>query len=593
MIDSAKQYAVHELLSGDNTVQYRVPPYQREYSWQKLQWEDLFQDLVEAGASSHFLGTIITLNKTTDALDGGVLELVDGQQRMTTLTLLLAAIHAVLDEHRAGLDDDTRTDLTNLGRRLVRRSDGEVRLTLQTQGNNRSDYRAVLAAAGLPVEETKRAYFSMRRIARCFAYFREAIATFAETEQLGIVQAALKILDAAKNAVIVKIEVGSHADAFVLFESLNNRGMPLTPVDLIKNYLLAESDREDAMDVDEAFGLWSGMLANLGDNYATQERFLRHYFNAFRSELPDVPNAAVATRAKLIRIYEKILIGDVRPQIDMLVRCSRLYGRITCAVEPDDRTALDDAFRRLLRAQGAPSYVLLMWIMREQASLEVDDRDLGTIADTLTSFFVRRNLTGSPQTYRLPKLFMTIIDDLVGRTGDNVCVTIASHLSRISDSDEAFAHRLHGRIYEENSDVARFILTILAEDAMTKETRTDLWALEKNHYVWTIEHILPQGANLPKGWTDMLGGTEAAAVAQSAHVHRLGNLTITAYNSSLSNKSFVEKRDRTDSAGRAIGYRNGLSLNSDLAARSSWTVEDIEARTTVLTTSVLVRFPLT
>lgn len=88
------------------------------------------------------------------------------------------------------------------------------------------------------------------------------------------------------------------------------------------------------------------------------------------------------------------------------------------------------------------------------------------------------------------------------------------------------------------------------------------------------------------------GGAEAAEWAREEHVHRLGNLTITAFNSNLGNKSFVEKRDRTDSNGRQIGYRNGLSLNEALAAKEAWTVADIEARTRSLADQVLARFPL-
>jgi hypothetical protein len=127
---------------------------------------------------------------------------------------------------------------------------------------------------------------------------------------------------------------------------------------------------------------------------------------------------------------------------------------------------------------------------------------------------------------------------------------------------------------------------------MTKETRTDLWRQEKGHFVWTIEHILPQGANLPEAWKEMLGGAGAAAAAQEVDVHRLGNLTITAYNSTLGNKSFADKRDRTDVEGRFIGYRNGLALNATLATKEAWTIADIEKRTAGLAERVIARFPL-
>lgn len=590
MIKSAQQYPIHTLLSHDGNLKYRVPPYQREYSWQKAEWEDLLQDLVEADGS-HFLGTIITLNRTTDAADSNILELIDGQQRMTTLTLLLAAIYSLLSQ-QAELDDDTRIDMVNLGRSLVRKNDSDLRVTPQTQGHNLDDYRTVLAEAGLPVTPAKRPYFPLRRVAKCYQYFRGAIAELAEENGTGVVDEALRLLASVQHAVLVKIEVASHADAFVLFESLNNRGVPLTPVDLIKNHLLAESERRQAMPIEVAFKRWNEMLLNLGDSYANHERFLRHYYNAFKADLPEVANAPVATRAKLIRIYETLLNRELATVLEDLVEASKTYGRITCVDEPETASKLDDAFRRLMRAQGAPSYMLLLWLMSNFEDRGVAEHHLFRVVDRLTSFFVRRNLTGFPQTYALPKLFMTIIEDCAEASGVEVVHAVQHQLVESSSTLDDFRRRLAGPIYDENSDVTRFVLTTLAEDAMTKETWTDLWLSEKGHYVWTIEHIFPQGENLPPAWKDMMGGATAAAEAQQSKVHHLGNLTITAYNSNLGNKSFVEKRDRTDPKGRPIGYRNGLALNADLRDREAWSVDDIDRRTKDLTERVLRRFPL-
>lgn len=591
MIKSANQYPVHTLFSHEGNVLYRIPPYQREYSWYKAQWEDLFEDLIEA-EGAHFLGTIITLDQTTDPLEGNILHVVDGQQRLTTLTLLLAAVYSVLKEHIDELDDDTRTDVTNLGRQLVRKADQQPRVRPQKQGHNLFDYLKTLEGAGLPVEGEWKPYYPSRRIAKCYRYFRAAILKLAETEELSETEAALRVHEAALQAVIVKIEVASHADAFVLFESLNNRGMPLSPVDLIKNHLLAESEKKQIMNVDQAFKHWNDMLTSLGDSYSTQERFLRHYYNAFKTELPDVPNASVATKSNLIRVYEKLLEQNLKKVVDALVEASKIYGRINCVVELDQPTSLDRAFQRLMRAQGAPSYVLLMWLMTKQDELELTDAQVEAVVDRLTNFFVRRNLTGYPPTYALAKLFMTTIDAVGDARGNDVLKVVREKLNSVSASDEEFRARLLGRIYEENTDVARFVLTTLAEDAMTKETWADLWRQEKNHFVWTIEHILPQGENLPAAWQEMLGGKEVAAQVQEEHRHRLGNLTITAYNSNLGNKSFVEKRDRQDSKGLPIGYKNGFSLNAELATRKSWTADDIEARTKVLADKVIGRFPL-
>ena len=182
MIKSATQYPVHSLLDHETNIVYQVPPYQREYSWQRAQWEYLFDDLIEADGS-HFLGTIITLNKTVDAADENVLELIDGQQRITTLTLLMAAVYSVLYERMDELDDDQKTDVTLLRRQLVHKSSGEPRVRPQRQGQNLDDYLAVLTKAGLPLDTQPTSYMPLRRIDRCFNHFRDEIFELAKIEE--------------------------------------------------------------------------------------------------------------------------------------------------------------------------------------------------------------------------------------------------------------------------------------------------------------------------------------------------------------------------------------------------------------------------
>ena len=122
----------------------------------------------------------------------------------------------------------------------------------------------------------------------------------------------------------------------------------------------------------------------------------------------------------------------------------------------------------------------------------------------------------------------------------------------------------------------------------------DLWRRENKLYAWTIEHIFPQGETIPDAWVQMMaaGDPQLAREMQQEHVHRLGNLTISAYNSALGNKSFADKRDRTDREGRPVGYRNGLSLNADLANADGWSVAQIEQRTATLVAQALDLFCL-
>jgi hypothetical protein len=123
----------------------------------------------------------------------------------------------------------------------------------------------------------------------------------------------------------------------------------------------------------------------------------------------------------------------------------------------------------------------------------------------------------------------------------------------------------------------------------------DLWKRNNNGvYVWTIEHIFPEGDNIPIAWVDMIatGDAQKAKEVQSQCVHTFGNLTITGYNSTLSNKPFNDKRDRKDSDGNFIGYKNGLNLNGDVVSQDVWTATKIADRTNQLVEKIMQMFKL-
>src|SRR5699024_4500231 len=127
-------------------------------------------------------------------------------------------------------------------------------------------------------------------------------------------------------------------------------------------------------------------------------------------------------------------------------------------------------------------------------------------------------------------------------TSDSVIETLRQRLKSISSSDELFLEKLNGSVYEDSYDMTRFILSSLAESTMTDETRVNLWESKEKRSLWSVEHIFPQGAKIPPSWVEAMGGdVETARAVQSELVHSLGNLSITRFNSTLSNKAFAEK----------------------------------------------------
>ena len=258
---------------------------------------------------------------------------------------------------------------------------------------------------------------------------------------------------------------------------------------------------------------------------------------------------------------------------------------------------LRECFLDLQRVQGAPSYLFLLYLFKNKTALSISDDDIAKITRLLINFFIRRNVTDTPPTRDLTRLFMAFIEETEqsNYSGNDVYNHLRTKLISVSASDEFFAEKLHGPVYDENSGACRFILCMMAKRGMTQETYVDLWRqYDSKQYVWSIEHIFPQGGNIPQSWVDMIAGGDRAKAQeyQTLYVHTFGNLTITGYNSTLSNKSFEDKRDRKDNSGKYIGYRNGLNLNADVCDKDEWTVEIIKARTDSMVKEILEMFQL-
>lgn len=530
-----------------------------------------------------------------DSLGVQRLELVDGQQRLTTLSLLFAAVYHAIKSHEKELDDEQRDELSNLKRKLVlKKYDDQIRIIPQIQNNNQNDYRALLSSeVGVLEGYEVPANAGNRKIFRAYRHFQKRIGELTETSDNRIL-AIMNFLEKINQSWLVKIEVDSHADAYMLFESLNNRGLPLTAIDLIKNKLLAKLESLDPGKVGTYFDQWNYLLGCLGDDYSIQERFFRQYYNAFREDLKTIHQVPVATRSNMIEIYEKIIDQGAKDFLEKIILAGKQYS-VILGTSPDPvPNFLKKALMDLERIEGTPSYVLMLYILSRKEALKLDDRQIAAIVTFLRNFFVRRNLTDTPPTHDLTRIFMFTIGKLSGLTGDAILTVIRDQLLRVSASDETFRTKLEGPVYEENSGVTRFVLCALAEQSMTKETMVDLWRSENRLLVWTIEHIFPQGSNIPAPWVEMMaGGNEQEAKRiQESYVHRLGNLTITGFNQSLGNRSFIDKRDRTDRQGRPVGYKNTLKLNEDLATAESWSVAQIEARTKKLVDQTMALFSL-
>lgn len=609
MINNVEDPTVANILSTDMLKIYDIPRYQREYTWNQRDWANLYDDITQNDAG-YFLGSFIVVNGTVNSkMDTIHYEVIDGQQRLTTLSLLLAALYTRIMEHKDSIDDDMMLDdIRPLRNRLILKSDKSMtRVIPQVQNHNLEDYRWILKEhIGLDAVMQKPKFLGLRKMSKAFNYFYDRLGEdVGGRDGIECVRCLLDICRLVCSAVVVQITVDSHADAYTLFASLNNRGVPLSAVDLIKNMLLGKVAGVDDGQLNYYFERWQEVLHNLSDDYKTQERFFRQNYDAFRREVnkpfigesgSQLPLGSVATRSNLLKIYEKRMESDdgALKVLDELTENSALYSRIIGLDQESPDSELSHQLLELSRAQGVASYLMLLFLFKKQNQLELKDETLALLVKLLVCFFVRRNLTDMPPTRDLERLFISICESLEseGLKGIAAAEYIKKRLVDVSASDASFKERLEGPIYDVNPDMTRYILTVIASPSVTKEMKP-LWErYASGNYVWTIEHIFPQGKNIPEEWVKMVadGDMPKAVEVQEKQVHTLGNLTITGYNSKLSNMPFVAKRDRKDLYGANVGYRNGLNLNDELVNTNTWTGEQIQKRTDKLVGLTLKAF---
>ena len=592
MINSANARTISELFNPDKDLTYFIPKYQREYVWNKHNWELLFDD-IWTNDEDHFLGSIICINKKDDALSNDSLELIDGQQRITTLNILFLALYQHLSSFKKIIEGEEEltefnSELLNLKYKLILKSDRKtLRLEPSVSGNNKQDFEHLFSRE-TKLLENKFPWSNNagnRKIVKSYRYF---INRLLDTQKNGSqdipifdLNESLRLLKKINSSILVKIEVSNHSDAFTLFETLNNRGVPLSPLDLIKNSFLNESEKKKGDSIDENFARWNLLIQNLTDDYKVQERFLRHFYNSFKNEPQiEVKRKTKALRSNIITIYDTLIKRDSEYFFKRLYKSSEIYNQLIIANNEENGEAVINKLNDLQNIGGAASYALLLYVFEKY---NLNDEHKAKLIEFLVKFFLRRNITDTPPTRDLDNIFIDIIKKL-HNFGNYNYQLIENTIKTLSTypSDEIFMEKLKGKLYEENVGSTRFILCKIEEmNNKSKETFTDLWARDsKNKYIWTIEHIFPQGNNIPDDWVKMIadGDKKLAQSIQSDFVHTLGNLTLSGYNSKLSNLSFEKKRDRKNKEGVYVGYKNGMFLNEDLKNKVTWRKENIIER---------------
>ena len=611
-----------------NQWHFHIPKYQREYTWGKYDWSKLIEDIYDSDLG-HYMGSVICVHEKEELTPSEELiyDVVDGQQRLTTISLMLMAIYDklkyVLPEHSPDIiiDDDYKDTLNSIRKKLVKKtktnsskvplggfkSDGFncfLRVQPSSQFSNLDDYKYILSDIELLEELPYPKNCGNRSIYKAYQYFYDHTSNnWIDLKEL---------LDRVNRLAFILISETSHSKAFILFETLNNRGVPLSGIDIIKNKMLAVLEKKHGIDIDESFNQWQKLLSNL-PSHDEQDRFLRQFYNAFKfNDDIKVDKVPKATSSTLIKIYEQLIRKDAGGIFNELQNKAKLYNQL---IEPEKypETKLTLALIDLERISATPSYTFLLYLFSlEESCFEETDLKL-KVVELFCKYYLRRNVTDFPNTRDLDTINIDLIEQCHKQIQKNRKVSydfIENILLTGKGKPETILklkENLKDNLFRYNDGMARYLLAKLDETAHSREYKPDLWARnEKGLFVWTVEHVFPQGKNIPKEWIDMIGNgsKNQAEEIQENLVHCLGNLTLSGYNSKLSNYSFSKKQNRSEANifGNKIkiGYQNGMAINNiefkikgkkfTIANSPEWKKEMIESRNNVIVNMVLELF---
>lgn len=572
-------------LLGAANEQYVIPPYQRRYSWREPQIADLYDDinLIEEG-DTHLLGSVVCL---TGFHQAGInqLELVDGQQRITTLLILMECM-------RERLKHEGESSLVHdLDRLLNTRSvDGTLSQKLLLESLDAKEYSA-LAKGKLD------GTFRNANLVTAFRLIREWIAG---EDAADVRRFAYRLQN---QAVIIRLDVAKAKDAFKLFEVINNRGLRLSPTDIVKNFLLGNAARFGEEDLKEARRKWSELVAHLDG--VNSDTFLRYYLAArqkrrvtasyvvssfkelFMTEveeaekLPDrhqfVDDDPSWEEEDVVENGRSLGTPEAEPEnhpvenspkvsfsefLDRLVKSAKVYSELVLAKTGNKK--LDRSLRNLRMIRAYQTYGFLMHLRIGGCK----DKDFLEILQLTESLMLRRQVCRERANEN-----DTLFGSLCAVDPKTPIQTTREKYREACPSDDKFVDEFTTTSYNANlMDRARYCLERIELSLHGKHEELDVLGPDTVH----VEHVIPQKIKSKKvrlengDWLEYLG--PKADARHPAYVGRIGNLTLFSgeLNMGASNNPFHRKR--------GAYKKSGIKLNAALASMANFRFDHVEKR---------------
>ncbi len=535
----AKEATLLGFFEKNQNNQFVIPIYQRVYSWEKEHCKQLWDDIIKIGGNDkmngHFIGSILYVR--VDATHSSPLLIIDGQQRLTTITLLFIALRDHLNDEYELLEKFSHQKIQN--RYLINsdeKGDKKFRLIL-----SESDKDTLLS---LIDKDRRKPSEPSSKIMENFKLFEEWIRK--NTDKLETIFKGLEKL----MIVWIALEKGKD-DPQLIFESMNSKGMELTQTDLIRNYIVMETEVEKQEYFYNQY--WRAVEEDFKQNEKLFDRFVKHYLTIKTRDIPNINKVYEAFKR-----YQQERGIETEVLLQDLQKYCGYFCQIAFKKEADKD--LNKALSFLVDLEMDVVYPLLLELYSDYIDGVLSKQDFIPIIYLTESYICRRAVCGLG-TNSLNKVFPFVTKKI---NKDQYLESIKVHFGYLTEKQR----------FPNNDEFKKLFITI------------DFYHFKKNQYFFerlenfdtkepvntqecTTEHIMPQTLNLE--WERDLG--ENFQAIHEKYLHTIGNLTLTGYNKEYSNNSFQEKRDMEK------GFKQSpLRLNQSLKDLESFGEKEIEKR---------------
>lgn len=544
--------------------QFIVPIFQRNYSWQKSQYEQLWFDILRASKfkekQNHFIGSIVYIDMGTPAGRPQQLLLIDGQQRLTTISILLCAIKDYVQKF------NLETKLINLAKiknQFLYNSDeiDEDKYKLLLNVQDKETYIKLIDNTIFTVNKPA------TNIIKCYEFFYERIEDFIKQDgQIDEIYAGIFKLS------LVSISLDKDSDnPQMIFESMNSTGKDLSQTDLLRNYLLMDLTPEKQTRLYKTY--WKPMEELFGEDiYKNDVNKFDYFIRDFLTLKSDTGYIC-----KINNVYENFKRYYLDNNCEKfavlrdLFTYAKYYACIDLLQEKDDELKL--YWQEFKKLDSHVVYPFLLKLYDDYSRQILIKEDFKKILQVVISYLWRRAICEIP-TNSLSKTFATLYQAV--DKDDYVNSVIKAFVFK--SSYKRFPSDYEVREKLQTKDIYHFRLRKYLLEALENYYHKE--PIDLNTANYTIEHIMPQNIEHNLSWQQMLG--EDWQEVHSLYLHTLGNLTITGYNAEMSNKSFWEKVN-----GESGFKHSHLKLNESIAQSDVWNKKAIQRRTNILTDIIL------